>query len=214
MNLATRQDTLIDRTHMVTEDPNSPNSPPDLSILLGASMRVESRTSVHTIPAMPPAVIFARVLEGSVPDVCLLYLSEGRHVNASVATSCIIRPIPGDLVSAVLAGDKAWVTSILERDPVRAVELDLGRSALSIRAREISLEAGSELKLAAHKMSSESRVSIARCGDRFAHVDGTDSTQSRCTLLKATGHLGLHAGDARISAEALIKVDAGQVHMC
>ncbi len=163
---------------------------------------------------LQPMVAIGRVVGTQSDGRPLVRLADGRVQPAAIAASCLLRPEPGDLASLFVHADSAWVTAVLERDTNTPALLDLGSSALAIRAHAISLQADTELRSAAHKLSSHATVSLSVCGDRYAHVAGTDSTQARCTLVKTSGHMGLHAGDASITAEALIKVDAGQVHMC
>jgi Protein of unknown function (DUF3540) len=198
--------------------PRTGSAQKEVARLLGKPVRHAPATLAEG-PGNPPtgpqpAIVIARVLGLQADGRAMLRLLDGRVQVAALAASCLLRPGPGDLASLLVQGDSAWVTAVLERDPALPAQLDLGTSALEIRAHAITLQAEAELRATAHKLASHATVSVSTCGDRYAHVSGTDSSQARCTLIKSTGHMGLHAGDTAITAEALIKVDAGQVHMC
>ena len=168
----------------------------------------------HLASVLPVRDQVARVRACFADGRVELQLAEGCVRDAIAAVSCLVRPRIGDLVRALVAGDSAWVTVILERDPCAAVELDFGEASVMVSAGAIALESRTDLELSANKLTTRAEVSLNACGDRYSNVTGTDSTQANCTLVRTAGHMSLHAGNTSITAESLIKVDAGQVHMC
>ncbi|WP_264299678.1 DUF3540 domain-containing protein [Burkholderia sp. Z1] len=133
---------------------------------------------------------------------------------ARAAISCVIKPQPDDLVQLYQAAGGCWVLAILERrGDAASVALDFGAASVSLHARDVHVQARDRLDLEAAHLASRAEVVTLAAAERQAHVSGTDATHAGSTLVHTERHMGLHAQSAAVTAEALLKMDAGQIHM-
>jgi Protein of unknown function (DUF3540) len=138
----------------------------------------------------------------------------GGVLLARQAVSCVVRPQPDDLVQLYQAADGCWVLAILERRGDAAdVVLDFGAAEVLLQAQDVRVQARDRLGLEAAQLSSRAEVITEAAAERHAHVSGTDATHAGNTFVHTEGHLGMHAQSAVMTAKALLKMDAGQIHV-
>jgi len=142
----------------------------------------------------------------------------GGHVSARVAISCIVKPQLGDLVQMYRTALGSWILAILERrnegsDVGSEIVLDFGMAGVQLQARDVRVQAHEQLTLEAARFASRAEVVTQTASERHVRVSGTDATYAGNTFIHTERHLGLHATSAVLKAEALLKMDAGQIHM-
>ncbi|WP_126284132.1 DUF3540 domain-containing protein [Burkholderia stagnalis] len=139
---------------------------------------------------------------------------DGAMLLARVAVSCVVQPQPDDLVQLYQAAGGCWVLAILERrGDAASVALDFGAASVSLHAHHVRVQARDRLDLEAAHLASRAEVVTQAASERQAHVSGTDATHAGNTFVHIERHMGLHAQSAVVTAEALLKMDAGQIHM-
>ncbi|WP_407655537.1 DUF3540 domain-containing protein [Burkholderia alba] len=140
--------------------------------------------------------------------------ASGDAVLARVAVSCLVKPQPDDLVQLYRTPAGCWVLAILERGgDLSDVALDFGAAGVLLQARDVRVQARDQLSLEAARLESRADVVTQAAAERHARVSGTDATHAGNTFVHTERHLGMHAGSAVVTAQALLKIDAGQIHM-
>ncbi|WP_437341072.1 DUF3540 domain-containing protein [Burkholderia lata] len=133
---------------------------------------------------------------------------------ARTAVSCLVKPQPDDLVQLYLSTGDCWVLSILERrGDAASVALDFGKASVLLQARDVRVQAHDRLDLEAAHIASRAEVVTQAAAERHAHVSGTDAMHAGNTFIHTERHLSVHAQSAIVTADALLKMDAGQIHM-
>ncbi|TCW77481.1 type VI secretion protein [Burkholderia sp. SRS-46] len=133
---------------------------------------------------------------------------------ARTAVSCLVKPQPDDLVQLYLAAGGCWVLAILERrGDAASVALDFGKASVLLQAHDVRVQAHDRLDLEAAHIASRAEVVTQAAAERHAHVSGTDAMHAGNTFIHTERHLGVHAQSAVVTADALLKMDAGQIHM-
>ena len=162
--------------------------------------------------------------------------------GADIAASCILSPAPGDRVLVVHAGEECYVLAVLRqhRDGEaqlvfeRDVSLNVLKGKLRIAAQEgVELETG-QVKLAFSILDlvGESIVSktkkvrvVAETFDTIAgrlyqravnflrRTDELDRVEAKNMDRRAEQLMHNHSENAVTTAEHLVKIDAGQVHV-
>lgn len=85
--------------------------------------------------------------------------SGGARVEAAIAVSCLIRPLPDDLVLLFLGEDEAFVLSVLDRPGPNYGELALpGSGNLSITGETVSVAARQRLALKGEVVDLQARA--------------------------------------------------------
>ncbi len=143
-----------------------------------------------------------------------IVVEPGCALYARAALSCVVRPQPDDLVQLYQAAGGCWVLAVLERGGDTAdVVLDFGAADVLLQGENVRVQAHDRLALEAAQLSSRAEVITEAAAERHAHVSGTDATHAGNTFVHTEHHLGMHAQSAVVTAEALLKMDAGQIHM-
>jgi hypothetical protein len=126
-------------------------------------------------------------------------LEGGGRLRARVAASCLLQPQAGDLVQLLQSQQRCWILQVLERADANApYRLDVGHAELQLHAAVLHLQADSLQETALRKQSD---------------IQGWSSTRAAFVELRAERQLNLFGGVAMLAGEALLKVDAAQIHM-
>jgi hypothetical protein len=171
----------------------------------------------------------------------LVILANGAEAPARRALSCLVEPEPGDLVLLAAAQDRRYVLAVLERpgDAALRVALPDGASIdaeggrLRIGAATLVLEAdnaqlaagrlgvaagGTEVRLGRVRMVAEAVEALAeriigRFRRSYRFVEEGEHLRARDIDHRASGHLHLRGDTTAVQANALVKVQSGQIHL-
>ncbi|KWO84582.1 hypothetical protein WM31_22940 [Burkholderia ubonensis] len=156
-----------------------------------------------------------RVSESALDGVWWVATEPGGEMRlARTAVSCLVAPQPDDLVQLYQAAGDCWVLAVLERrGDAASVTIDFGTASVLLQAHDVRLQAHDRLDLEANHFVSRAEVVMQAAAERHAHVSGTDATHAGNTFMHTERHLGVHAQTTVVTAEALLKMDAGQIHM-
>ncbi|KVS54937.1 type VI secretion protein [Burkholderia cepacia] len=180
--------------------------------IMNASIRTcaPDRLNTGTVSTM-----LARVSDAGVAArIWLVTIDAGLQLCARAAVSCIVLPEPGDLVQICVDGERCWVLAVLERrEAGNGLALDFGDAHVTLRARDMRVEVRDELSLEAARFASRAQVVTQAAAERQTQVSGTDATHAGSTIVHTERHLAMHAKSAFVTASALMKIDAGQIHM-
>jgi hypothetical protein len=162
--------------------------------------------------------------------------------RAKRAVSCLVAPQPGDRVTLALTRAGAYVMGVLERGSASEtgititvdgdLELALGgrfgvtASELALHAPEARVAIGRTTLVGQLLVSQIERVkqvasSVDQIAERFSQtvercyrfVAKHDQLRAETIDYKAEKTLGLHAQNAMLTAQKLIKVDGDQIHL-
>ncbi|APA88728.1 DUF3540 domain-containing protein [Paraburkholderia sprentiae WSM5005] len=151
---------------------------------------------------------------GTARGTWLVTIRPGMQLCAKPAVSCIVVPQPGDLVQICVDGERCWVLAVLERrDAGSELALDFGDAPVTLRAREMRVEVSDGLSFEAARLTSRAQLVTQAAAERQTRVSGTDTTHAGSTIVHNERHLAMHAKSAFVTASALMKIDAGQIHM-
>lgn len=146
----------------------------------------------------------------------------------SLATSCLVQPLPGDRVYGVVDGQKLVITAILSRRQSDALmTLDSGSVPLHIVAPSIEIRSRQRLALQSadfslltrssrwvadtlHQVSKRLFVRSEHASRKVAH---TDLVQARHIAQDAQQSFAMNSEIASLKSSAVLKIDGGQVHM-
>lgn len=157
-----------------------------------------------------------------------LYAEGEKTYGLAVATSCLLQPITGDRVSAIVDGAQLIITDILSRQQTNAVmTLNSQQSSLRIMAPEIELHG--ERKLMLHSPSfmlltrssqwfadtlhQISRHLFVRSEHASRKVEQTDETRAKHIVQDAQQSLVMTSEIGSLKSSAVLKIDGGQVHV-
>ncbi|AOJ07428.1 DUF3540 domain-containing protein [Burkholderia mayonis] len=173
-----------------------------------------SREPASSAPAAATTML-ARVGEArTAAGEWLVTVRPGVVLRAKKAVSCVVAPHLGDLVQICRDGERCWVLAVLERDEASdEVTLDFGDAHVALRARDVRVEARDRLSLEAAQLASRAQVITQAAAERQTHVSGTDATHAGSTVVHTERHMAMHAKSAVVTAQSLLKIDAGQIHM-
>ena len=197
-----------------------------------------------------PAQGTARVVRMDADDAHLLLHAGDGLKRAVCAASCMLVPQPGDTVAWLAAGEEGacYVIAVLERDegvastvslPPDAVikskagKLELQAESLTLRSRELSVEAERACLSADQVVGVGTRASwsfgvlrvTAELVETFAErllqfsrwskrlVDGPDQVRSRQIDWRAEHSMQLQSQVIIADAEKLLKADGDQIHL-
>ncbi len=188
----------------------------------------ETRTRDSGLQEPIPTLLKRQIAAGPVGNMTIGRVSEsaldgawwiatepgGAARLARTAVSCLVQPQPDDLVQLFQAAGECWVLAILERrGDTASVALDFGTARVLLKAHDVRVQAHDRLDLEAAHLASRADVVTQAAAERHAHVSGTDATHAGNTFIHTERHLGVHAQSAVVTADALLKMDAGQIHM-
>jgi hypothetical protein len=158
---------------------------------------------------------------------------------AKVALSCVVRPEPGDSVAALRAGG-LWVTCVLTRDSDAPLcllapgDLEIAAAgALSLKAGALNVQAGKARFLLDEVMHFGRMVTVQLAGAKifggvletvaervllrarhsYRVVDELDHVRCGTSDHKAEGVMHMQAENTFITADNMVRMNAGQIHM-
>jgi len=138
----------------------------------------------------------------------------GHLVEARLAASCLIQAQEGDLVQAVVTHKGAWILNVLERaKPDTPLVMDFAAQTLQVHAQQLDVHTTSKLALTSKHLDMRASVMTQTADSRHSQVRGADSTRAGHSVMYTQGHLGMHAQSAVLTTDALLKIDAAQIHM-
>lgn len=178
----------------------------------------------------PPATPGPQLLTGLICQHAgkSLHLDTFAQLPLLVAPGCLLKPQPGDLVSAVLHDQQVYVTAVLQRmDAEAPLVIDGGDVALHLVAPALSFEGVESVEIKTARLSLLTRTSrwvadtlhqvaqslFVRAGNAQRKVDYVDEVEARHISQHAGQSLALNARMGSINASAVLKIDGGQVHM-
>jgi hypothetical protein len=133
---------------------------------------------------------------------------------ASVAASCLLVPQAGDLVQLLLSQQGCWIVQVLERgDPLAPRCLELGDAEVSIHSGVLRLQAERTLELQARDVHIRADSLQETAARKQSDIQGWSSTRAAFVDVRAERQLNLFGGVTTLLSDALLKVDASQIHM-
>jgi hypothetical protein len=156
------------------------------------------------------------------------YVEDYPHLPALVAASCLLAPVSGDVVSAVMSDEKLYVTAVLVREDNEApLIFSGGKVPLHIVAPSLMLHGTERVEIQTPQLSLLSRTSkwvsdtlhqvtrslFVRATNAHRKVEYTDEVEARHISQRAEQSLAVNARVGSINASAVLKIDGGQVHM-
>lgn len=195
------------------EDQQAPASARTLQDLLTPGLRSIQRRAVHA-PAHTQEVMLAEVQEVNAGGRYMVLASGGRCMQVTVALGCLVRPELGDLVQVFAVGAQGWITMVLRRHgDDSAVTLTAGGRDVRVQAPNVALVADEHLQLQAHRIEQRAALIEADAQERASTVLGSDTLSAGSASWNVEGHLGVHARSQFVTAEGLMKINGGQIHM-
>lgn len=159
-------------------------------------------------------------------ELARVTLRSGAAFTARRATSCLVAPEVGDRVLVAWSGDESYVLAVLERTeraPVRLVtrgntELVVD-GALSVSSRAFSLASARALfdvervDAVFGKVEAVIERVLQRVKRSYRFVEETEQVRAGCIDIAAQSTMSLHAENAMVTADNLVKVDAEQIQL-
>lgn len=171
----------------------------------------------------------------------LVVLVNGSEAPARCALSCLAEPEPGDIVLLAAAHDRHYALAVLERPGDAALRvtlpdgaaiaapggrLHIGAATLVLEAQTAQLAAGrlgvsagaTEVRLGRVRMVAEAVEALAeriigRFRRSYRFVEEGEHLRARDIDHRASGHLHLRGDTTAVQANALVKVQSGQIHL-
>jgi hypothetical protein len=146
----------------------------------------------------------------------MLVLFKGEDVERScvLASSCLLKPQAGDLVSCLCYGDSVWIQHVLATAAgsfQASISIDQGK--VSISADSISLSASSVIGIESDRYVQKSRMAKDCSDEKFSDVTGNRIEYSKNLVIRASQHANIKADSLTQVAVSLMKLDASQIHM-
>jgi hypothetical protein len=146
----------------------------------------------------------------------MLVLFKGENVERScvLASSCLLKPQAGDLVSCLCYGDSVWIQHVLATAAgsfQASISIDQGK--VSISADSISLSASSVIGIESDRYVQKSRMAKDCSDEKFSDVTGNRIEYSKNLVIRASQHANIKADSLTQVAVSLMKLDASQIHM-
>jgi len=153
------------------------------------------------------------------------------EILARKATGCLLEPIDDDVVLVGSVGDDAWIVTVLQRDRECSSEISVdgdlrlrtAHGKVAIVAQEgidlistgktsvISTEI--EVKVVAKSLDQVVERFSQRSKRSFREVSDFDQVKAGTMHHKIEKTLRVHAGDAAITADGVVKMDGKQIHV-
>jgi len=157
---------------------------------------------------------------------------------ANVALSCLVRPEPGDKVAVLRAGG-LWVTCVLTRDSDAPLcllapgDVEIAAAALTLKAKTLNVQAGkakfllddvmhfgrniaaqlSAVKIFGGVLETVAERVLLRARHSYRLVDELDHVRCGTSDHKAEGVMHIQAENTFITADNVVRMNAGQIHM-
>lgn len=157
-----------------------------------------------------------------------LFLRQQPALTLCTATSCLVQPQVGDLVSAAIHQRQVFVTAILQRQQAEA-PLVLNSGEVPMHFQTPALEIHSTDRIAIHtrqfSLFTKTSVWVAKTLHQVAdalfirakhahrQVENTDEVQARHISQQAEQSLIINSRIGSLNASAVLKIDGGQIHM-
>lgn len=182
-----------------------------LQDLLTPGLRSISR---RASTAQASEFMLAEVQEVDADGRCQVLAPGGRCLKVMVALGCLVQPECGDLVQVFANGADGWITMVLRRQCSHsAVDLTAGGRDIRLQAPHLALVADERLQLQAQRLEQRAVRIEADAQERASTVLGSDTLRAGSASWQVEGHLGLHAHTQFVTAEGLMKINGGQIHM-
>ncbi|PHM79308.1 DUF3540 domain-containing protein [Xenorhabdus cabanillasii] len=174
-------------------------------------------------------------------DGSLMVESNNRGWHCRRAASCLLTPEPGDTVLVTTADGQLWVLAILERPEQQylaeiSVPGDLAISSqgdLSLNSNGLNIAASignchiSKMQYSGESLSAWVSITqlignkfesvwqtVTQLSNRlFRHTTQTEQVQAGQLDIQAESYIRLHAQNTMMSAKAVAKIDAEQIHI-
>lgn len=157
-----------------------------------------------------------------------LYAENMEDYTIKVATSCLVQPLTGDRVYAIIDKMDLVVTSILSRShDDDTLKLDGQGRKLFLQAPEIHIQAAENLTLQTKDFSLLTRSSkwisetLHQISQRLfvkscyanRKIEQTDKTEAKHLMYEADQSLVLKSEVGSIQSTSVLKIDGAQIHM-
>ncbi|WP_340608885.1 DUF3540 domain-containing protein [Xenorhabdus bharatensis] len=179
--------------------------------------------------------IIRRLQDGS-----FMIESSGERLHCRRAASCLLTPEPEDTVLVTKVAGQFWVLAILERPEQQSAEISVSgdltiasKGNLTLNSHELNVDANSgNCQIKKMQYMGESLyawVSITQfIGNKlesvwqtvtqlshrlFRHTAQTEQVRAGQLDIQTENYLRLHAKNTIISAKAITKIDAEQIHI-
>lgn len=156
------------------------------------------------------------------------YLSGYAWLDLQVATSCLVQPMVGDRVSAIVDQQHLYITAVLSRKAQKVpLVLNSGETPLHIMASTMELHSSERMGIytphfslitrttqwLAETMHQISQRLFVRAQHAHRQVENTDTVQAKHINQEAGQSYVMDSEIASLNAKAVLKIDGGQVHM-
>jgi hypothetical protein len=177
----------------------------------------------------------------SCDGAAVLLLRDGREEHARRAYSCLVEPVPGDLVLVGRAGGQAYVLAVLERRGDAAMRLAMpdgatiggGAGRLNLAAGTLVVDADTtqvatrsldvvatrteahlgRVGLFAEAIETIAQRVIGRFRRSFRFVEEGEQLRARDIDQRASGHVNLKGETITVQGGALVKLRSDQIHL-
>lgn len=173
----------------------------------------------------PPSIITDHITMNNDGRLCLQ-----RHgaLTLVTATSCLIQPQTGDLVSAVLCQHQVFVTAVLQRQqPASPLVLSSGNVPMHLLAPALEIHSPERVEIHTANFSLLARTTLwvaktlhqiadtlfVRAKHAHRQVENTDHIQARHINQQAEQSLLINSRIGSVNASAVLRIDGGQIHM-
>jgi hypothetical protein len=170
--------------------------------------------SIHRAPSHPYELTLAEVRGLDDAGGMVVTLQSGQRVSVQVAVGCLIQPERGDFVQVFANHQGGWITMVLRRaDAASGVTLAAGGRDIQVQAPNLSLVATERLSLEASRLEQRAALLETAAQERASTVLGSDTLQAGAASWNIESHLGMHSRTQLMTADSLLKINGGQIHM-
>ncbi|WP_340620522.1 DUF3540 domain-containing protein [Xenorhabdus siamensis] len=197
--------------------------------------------SSHPLTTEQPLHQIAGQVVNHLQDGSLIVESNNRGWHCRRAASCLLTPEPGDTVLVMTVDSQLWVLAVLERaeqhHPAEiSVPGDLAISSqgdLSLNSNGLNIAAStgnchiSKMQYSGESLSAWVSITqlvgnkfesvwqtVTQLSNRlFRHTTQTEQVQAGQLDMQAESYIRLHAQNTMMSAKAVTKIDAEQIHI-
>lgn len=170
--------------------------------------------SIQRAHAHPYELMLAEVQGVDEEGYIVVNLQSGVRVKSSVAVGCLVEPQKGDLVQVFANRLGGWITMVLRRaESSTPLRLTANGRGIELSASTLTLEASERMTLQAPRLEERATLKDVVNQERSTTVLGTDNLQTGNASWNVEGHLGMHSQTQLMTAESLMKINGGQIHM-
>lgn len=203
----------------MADDPRPPTSSEMTAADLVASQTLQGLLtpglrSIHRAPSQPYELMLAEVKGLDEEGYVVVNLQNGQRLRVQLAVGCLIEPERDDLVQVFANRHGGWITMVLRRpDATSPVTLAAGERHVQVRAPSLSLVATEAMTLQAPRLEQRASLMDTAVQERATTVMGTDTLHTSSASWNVEGHLGMHSRTQLMTADSLMKINGGQIHM-